>query len=66
MKINIMYFKECNLILPLWRFTLFHTAGVTSIITRRGDTWNMHITHPDGSVNRIKMDWSNTQGPVLI
>lgn len=29
-------------------------------------TWNTHITHPDGSVDRIKMDWRNTQGPVLI
>ena len=42
------------------------SIGVTSRITRRGDTWNMHITHPDGSVDRIKMDWSNTQGPMLI
>ena len=47
-------------------FTDGTTAGVTSSITRRGDTWNVHITHPDGSVDRIKMDWRDTQGPVLI
>ena len=47
-------------------FTDGTTAGVTSRITRRDDTWNVRITHPDGSVDRIKMDWSDTQGPVLI
>ncbi len=47
-------------------FTDGTTAGVTTKITRRSDTWNVHITHPDGSVDRIKMDWRDTQGPVLI
>ena len=47
-------------------FTDGTTAGVTSRITRRDDTWNVRITHPDGSVDRIKMDWRDIQGPILI
>lgn len=47
-------------------FTDGTTAGVTSRITRRDDTWNVRITHPDSSVDRIKMDWCDTQGPMLI
>lgn len=42
------------------------TAGITSRITHRGDTWNVRITHPEGHIDRIKMDWCDTQGPVLI
>ncbi len=47
-------------------FTDGTTAGVTTRITRRGDIWNVRITHPDGRVDHIKMDWSDTQGPMLI
>ncbi len=47
-------------------FTDGTTAGVTTRITRRDDTWNVRITHPDGSVDRIKMDWRDIQGPILI
>ena len=59
MKINIMYFKECNLILPLWRFTLFHNL-------HNHPPWRYLDAHHPSCVNRIKMDWRNTQGPVLI
>ena len=47
-------------------FTDGVSAGVTSRITRRGDTWNVRIVHPDGEVDRIRMDWSDTNGPVLV
>ena len=47
-------------------FTDGVSAGVTSRITRRGDTWNVRIAHPDGNVDRIKMDWSDSNGPVLV
>ena len=47
-------------------FTDGTTAGVTSKITRHGDTWNVCITHPDGCVDRIEMDWCDIQGPILI
>ena len=47
-------------------FTDGVSAGVTSRITRRGDIWNVRIAHPDGTVDRIRMDWSDTNGPVLV
>ena len=47
-------------------FTDGTTAGVTSRITCHGDTWNVRITHPEGHTDRIKMDWCDTRGPVLI
>ena len=47
-------------------FTDGVSAGVTSRITRRGDVWNVRIVHPDGEVDRIRMDWSDTNGPVLV
>ncbi len=47
-------------------FTEGVTAGVTSKVTRRSDTWNVRITHPDGRQDRIRMDWSDKQGPVLV
>ena len=28
--------------------------------------WNVRITHPEGHTDRIKMDWCDTRGPVLI
>lgn len=46
-------------------FTDGVSAGVTSRITRRGDIWNVRIAHPDGKVDRIRMDWSDASGPVL-
>ena len=47
-------------------FTDGTTAGVTSRITCHDDTWNVRITHPEGHTDRIKMDWCDTRGPVLI
>lgn len=47
-------------------FTDGTTASVTSRIIRQGNTWNVRIIHPDGHMDRIKMDWCDTQGPVLI
>lgn len=47
-------------------FTDGVSAGVTSRITRRGDIWNVRIAHPDGKVDRIRMDWSDASGPVLV
>jgi hypothetical protein len=42
------------------------TADVTTRVTRKGDTWSVRITRPDGSVDRIKMDWASGQGPELL
>ena len=47
-------------------FTDGVSAGVTSRITRRGEAWNVRIAHPDGKADRIRMDWSDSNGPVLI
>ena len=47
-------------------FTDGVSAGVTSRITRRGDLWNVRIAHPNGKVDRIRMDWSDANGPVLV
>ena len=40
-------------------------AGATSEVIQRGDTWDIRITHLDGSVDRIAMDWADPRGPVL-
>lgn len=47
-------------------FTEGVSAGVTSRITRRGDTWNVRVARPDGTIDRISMDWSDSNGPVLV
>lgn len=47
-------------------FTDGVSAGVTSRIIRRGEAWNVRIAHPDGNVDRIRMDWSDSNGPVLL
>ena len=47
-------------------FTEGVSAGVTSRITRRGEVWNVRIAHPDRAVDRIRMDWSDNSGPVLV
>lgn len=46
-------------------FTEGVSAGVTPRITRRGDTWNVRVARPDGKIDRINMDWSDSNGPVL-
>jgi hypothetical protein len=42
------------------------TADLTTRVTRRGDTWTVRITKHDGSIDRVKIDWSTGQGPVLV
>ena len=46
-------------------FTEGVTAGVTAKITRKGDIWRIRIQRPDGATDRIEMDWTSGQGPVL-
>ena len=42
------------------------TADVTARVTRKGDTWSVRITRPDGNVDRVKIDWASKQGPELL
>jgi len=41
-------------------------AGVRTRLTRRGAAWTVRVDHPDGRTDRLRMDWSNREGPLLL
>ena len=42
------------------------TAGITTKTTRRGDVWTVAIDHTDDRRDRVRMDWNDGRGPVLL
>jgi len=46
-------------------FTDGVTAGVTAQVAEADDVWTITVSHVDGQVDQIEMDWTSAQGPVL-
>ncbi len=42
------------------------TAGITTKTIRRANVWSVSITHADGGRDRVRMDWEDERGPVLL
>ncbi|MBB27906.1 MAG: hypothetical protein CME25_03275 [Gemmatimonadetes bacterium] len=42
------------------------TAGISTRITKRDDSWTIRITHADGTQDRLKMNWSGDGAPELL
>ena len=42
------------------------TAGITTKTIRRANVWTVSITHADGGRDRVRMDWEDERGPVLL
>ena len=42
------------------------TAGITTKTIRRANVWTVNIAHAGGGRDRVRMDWEDERGPVLL